>query len=138
MGEGRPRLTWETRNWNGEVKHKGKAGYYGFKTLHCRCDGCFAAGLKIRERDRARSQAKRDGASGRPFTHGITGYRDHRCRCEVCSEAGARFNAERRARQREEPARVARKAIEEPPVDWSEVEHLKVGAGVRRGWRRAA
>lgn len=91
----------------------------------CRCEPCMEAGQSYlatkRERDarrRARAREARESGNLSVDNHGIGGYQKG-CRCEVCSGASR------------ERSRVSR-ARDLVPPDWSEVEHLRPGAGVRR------
>lgn len=81
----------------------------------CRCLECVEAGQAYlaarRVRDRRRKSIK---DPEKVTTHGIGGYQ-RGCRCTECVRAA------RDARPRDEPS-----------VDWSDIEHLKPGAGVRR------
>lgn len=118
-----------------EIKHRGKPGQRGYHVYSCRCDqGCLEAGLKYlskrREKDRVRRARERgdpdpEAAAFREVqahSHGIAGYEKHGCRCEICVSA----HGDRRDRERERTRVVAE------PLDWSGLEHLKPGAGVRR------
>jgi hypothetical protein len=137
---------YEKYTWNGEVKHRSGPSASGWKRWHCRCPGCWVFGQEINRRNRAREQAKRDGLVKMDFKHGLEGYRTHKCRCDVCSVAGKRFNDENRAAGRTRGKyRKSRSKnagpddiveVTEPEVDWSTVEHLRPGHGVRR--RKAA
>jgi hypothetical protein len=133
---------YEGYSWNGEIKHRTKAGASGWKRWHCRCPECWVAGQEINRRNREREQAIRDGSVKITFDHGLQGYRVHKCRCEICTLAGQRFNSDSRAagrtrvRNRKSRAKSATPddivKTPEPEIDWSEVAHLKPGNGVRR------
>ena len=123
------------KEFDGVVRHSTKPGLRGFRAYGCRCDqGCAQAGAAYRERARERDRARRAEAAKtkgtddepRPtpmnFRHGVAGYKTHGCRCDICELA----YADRRDHERERL-----RSVTEPP-DWSEVEHLKPGAGVRR------
>ena len=111
--------------WDGVIKHKARAGLRGYKVWGCRCDqGCADAGIELaakrREQERARREEARAERAAAPqaFRHGLSGYRRHDCRCDLCVLAYAEY----RERDRSEL----------PLPDWSELEHLKPGYGVKR------
>jgi hypothetical protein len=149
--------------WDGVIRHQTRPGNAGYKRHHCRCPDCMKAGEEINARNRARKKRMRAERLTKEFTHGLGGYRDYGCRCEVCSEAGRAFNIENRDRARARRERKKAAMVEQmlreaalaqpanpapieavlvdlslvqPAVDWSEIEHLKPGAGVRRRTRQ--
>lgn len=91
----------------------------------CRCDPCIVAGREFleyrRAADRRRQGKKVNEKDDRPpvTTHGVGGYQ-RGCRCREC------VLDMRDLRRSRTPV---------DPVDWSDVEHLKAGAGVRRRTR---
>ena len=65
---------------------------------------------------------------------GVRGYRTHGCRCYDCVSMYRDYKevGNIRYKERRRAAGLVVREPELPPVDWSEVEHVMVGAGVRR------
>lgn len=92
----------------------------------CRCDSCVEAGqgylaerrareARRRERNKAALSPEKTTVIGK---HGISGYQ-RGCRCADCVSDMT-------------DARIARREKSIAPPDWSDVAHLKPGAGIKR------
>lgn len=85
----------------------------------CRCEGCTESGQQYLAERRARERGTRSipapGESREIHSHGVGGYQ-RGCRCQICKADMKDLRSSR---------------LPADPVDWSDVEHLKVGFGVR-------